>query len=219
MKLTARRAALLIGVIGLCWAAACSQPAGGGGGVSPDRRYTLDPKLLGEWKFVWANDESNGVERVTVTDAKNKSGSFGTFEYDGGFGDGANGDDGDGGGDGSYAGDIMWVERFSDSAGILIVEFWPGREVSWMSLDDGGGWQPHPEGYRFYGVYYINYTGNGGPGSTCFFANTNDQDPNAQWGQYGPTETATLEQAKAQFTQGNMNQLLDLSVGDPQTKQ
>ena len=46
-----------------------------------------------------------------------------------------------------------------------------------------------------------------------FFAQTNDQATN-----YGPTETKTLEEAIEKFTEANINNLLNLSVGDPQTR-
>jgi hypothetical protein len=50
-------------------------------------------------------------------------------------------------------------------------------------------------------------------GTRVFLACTNDQNNN-----HGPTETDTLAEAIAKFTPGNMNQMLDLSVGDPQDK-
>jgi hypothetical protein len=50
-------------------------------------------------------------------------------------------------------------------------------------------------------------------GTEVFLACTNDQNNGN-----GPTETKTLDEAIAKFTKGNMNQLLDLSVGDPQHK-
>ena len=203
-------AALLIGAALLFAAFPMEGSGDNGGGIPAASKYTLAPKLLGKWEFEWGNKYGSGVEKVTLTATKNKPGNFGTIEYEGGWGSD----------DGSYAGDIVWVEQFSETAGILIIEYWPGRESTWMSLatEESPSWKPHPLGYKFYGVYYLNYKGDGGPGTICFFANTNDQDPKAPYGWHGPTETQTLEQAKKKFTQGNLPDLLDLSVGDPQIK-
>jgi hypothetical protein len=63
---------------------------------------------------------------------------------------------------------------------------------------------------NFYGIYFLNMNEEG---TQVFLACTNDQNNN-----YGPTETETLEEAITKFTEGNMNQMLDLSVGDPQHK-
>lgn len=65
-------------------------------------------------------------------------------------------------------------------------------------------------GKNFYGIYFLNLNKEG---TQVFLACTNDQSSN-----YGPTGTATMEEAIAKFTRGNMNQLLDLSFGDPQHK-
>jgi hypothetical protein len=118
----------------------------------------------------------------------------------------------------NFAGDIVYAKSFSDSAGILIIKYWRTPVdykqiwVDWsvsiwpvkLILRD-----PQPAG-DYYGVYFLNLNE---AGTRVFLACTNDQSTNS-----GPTETLTLEEAIAKFTQGNMNQMLDLSVGDPQTR-
>ena len=205
IKQRARCGALLL-CLALCLAA-CSNPAGGGSGGPGYPVQRLDPKLAGTWRF---DMPGGGYERIVIT----QSGSLGTIEK-GSEADWTN--NGAGGYEEYYAGDIVYAEQWSAAAGVLIVKFYEGREVKWWSINNDDQYPPvpNPEGHRFYGVYYLNL-GDGSPGSTVFLGDTSDQSAGNL---YGPTETATLEEAKAKFTQGNMNQLLDLSLGDPQTKQ
>jgi hypothetical protein len=157
--------------------------------------HTIDTRLYGVWRFYYSG---NYEEIIVDRDGGTQPGSLGLFTF-GGFNVVTN----------DYTpmfkGDIMYASAFSADSGIIIIEYLPGWENRWMNLDPP--WSKNPNGYMFYGIYYINIT-NGG--NRVFFACTNDQDNN-----YGPTETATLEQAIAKFTEGNMPNLLDLSVGDP----
>jgi hypothetical protein len=105
----------------------------------------------------------------------------------------------------SFAGTIVYAERFSSSAGIIIIKYLSGRKNSWPNW----GGDPEPPG-DFYGIYYINLNA---AGTEVFLACTNDQANNN-----GPTETDTLDAAIAKFTKGGMNQLIDLYVGDPHHK-
>jgi hypothetical protein len=122
----------------------------------------------------------------------------------------------------NFAGDIVYAENFSTndgekvlSGGIIIIEYWPGHKqvwVDWSKAEPPDYFPPrkdNPKG-NFYGIYFLKMNEEG---TQVFLAYTNDQSNN-----YGPTETETLEEAIAKFTQGNMHQMLDLSVGDPQHK-
>jgi hypothetical protein len=216
-NLKALFAALLIGAVALAvfLVVACTNPAGGGGGGgggSSGTKYPvvgLDPKLAGTWRFDFP--PSGDYEQIVIT----KSGALGTIQKGSNITGYTN--NGAGGYEETYAGNIVYAEQWSATAGVLIIKFDTGHEVKWWSINNNPQSPPatNPSGNKYYGVYYINL-GNGSPGSTCFIADTNDQDLSNL---NGPTETATLEDAKAKFTQGNMNQLLDLTVGDPQTKQ
>jgi hypothetical protein len=169
-------------------------------------RGGLDGRLYGVWRFEYGGIvEEIRIERQPRLDSAN----LGALTYGGliwadrGFQE-------------NFAGDIVYAENFSESAGIIIVEYWPGHRQKWVDWDRA---QPpnyfparrdDPVGKNFYGIYFLNMNEEG---TQVFLACTNDQSNN-----YGPTETETLEEAIAKFTQGNMNQLLDLSVGDPQHK-
>ena len=161
----------------------------------------LDERLYGVWE--WRLNTM--VERITVSPS---GGGMGTLSYGSNVYSAAVTE--------SFAGTIVYAESFSSETGIIIIEYLPGRKqkwIDWGKANPGQNYFPlrsdNPAG-NFYGIYFINLNGGG---TRVFLACTNDQSNN-----YGPTETETLEQAKAKFTRGNMNQLLDLSVGDPQTK-
>jgi hypothetical protein len=193
--------AMLIGAAALAVSlvVACTNPAGGGGGDAKYPVVGLDPKLAGTWRAEFPSAwEQYDITSGTLTYGGSYAGSYGTGPY------------------GEYfAGNIVYAEQFSDKAGVIIIEYLPGREGTWYSLSN----QSHPDGYTFYGIYYHQMNGNGSAGTTVYFSNTSDQDPSGPYGQYGPSETETLAQAKARFTEGNMNNWMDRSVGDPQTKQ
>jgi hypothetical protein len=152
----------------------------------------LDPRLVGTWRW-----ELDGVyEEFKIQSNDILDGTDDTLTYSSNY-FGADAE--------VFAGTIVYAERFSSSAGIIIIKYIPEHENSWPHW----GGDPNPPG-DFYGIYYLNLSS---AGTKVFLACTNDQATN-----YGPTETTSLEAAIAKFTQGNMNQLLDLSVGDPQHK-
>lgn len=173
-----------------------NDPLEGGGG--------LDPRLYGLWRFEYGQI----IEEIRIAREPQNPGNLGSLSSGAniwtavGFKE-------------SFAGDIVYAENFSESAGIIIIEYWPGHKqvwVDWSKARPPAYFPPradNPEG-NFYGVYFLNMNEEG---TQVFLACTNDQSNN-----YGPTETETLEEAIAKFTQGNMNQMLDLSVGDPQHK-
>jgi hypothetical protein len=168
-------------------------------------RKGLDERLYGRWRFEYGRI----VEEFSITREPRNPANLGALSCganiwtDIGFQE-------------NFAGDIVYAENFSQSAGIIIIEYWPDHEQVWVDWDRA--YPPdyfppradNPVGKNFYGIYFIKLNE---AGTQVFLACTNDQANH-----YGPTETATLEEAIAQFTQGNMNQLLDLSVGDPQHK-
>jgi hypothetical protein len=165
----------------------------------------LDPRLYGVWRFEYGRI----VEEFNITREPRNSANLGALIAGSniwtaiGFQE-------------NFAGDIVYAENFSESAGIIIVEYWPGHEQEWVDWNraDPPYYFPlredNPAGKNFYGIYFLNMNEEG---TQVFLACTNDQDNN-----WGPTETENLKEAIAKFTQGNMNQLLDLSVGDPQHK-
>jgi hypothetical protein len=172
----------------------------------------LDERLYGVWRFEWG--ARGQYEEIRITREPLNPDNLGGFVYGGNMWT-------DIGFQENFAGDIVYAETFTESedvgiGGIIIIEYWPGHEQEWVDWDKA--WPPdyfplredNPEGKNFYGIYFLNMNKEG---TQVFLACTNDQNTN-----YGPTETATLEEAIAKFTEGNMNQLLDLSVGDPQHK-
>jgi hypothetical protein len=153
----------------------------------------LDPRLVGTWRFEFGDS----YEQFVIQSDGVLGGTDDTLTYSGNY-SGADSE--------IFSGTIRYAEEFSSSAGIIIIEYLPGHENSWP-LWSGG--EPEPPG-NFYGIYYLNLNS---AGTEVFLACTNDQKKDN-----GPTETETLDEAIAKFTQGNMNQLMDLSVGDPQHK-
>jgi hypothetical protein len=165
----------------------------------------LDPRLYGVWEFRYGRT----VEEIQITREPLNPGNYlGSLIYGSDIWEAIGFQE-------SFAGDIVYAENFSKETGIIIIEYWPGHKQGWV--DWGKAIPPdyfplredNPTG-NFYGIYFINLNEEG---TRVFLACTNDQKNN-----YGPTETETLEEAIAKFTMGNMNQLLDLSVGDPQDK-
>jgi hypothetical protein len=165
----------------------------------------LDERLYGLWRFEYGRI----VEEINITRKSRTPGNLGALSYGGNIWE-------DIGFKENFAGDIVYAENFSESAGIIIIEYWPGHEQTWVDWDKA--YPPYyfppradnPVDKNFYGIYFLNLNPEG---TQVFLACTNDQSNN-----YGPTETATLKEAVAKFTKGSMNQLLDLSVGDPQHK-
>jgi hypothetical protein len=165
----------------------------------------LNPKLLGTWEFIGPF----GTERYII-------GPKFTYSSDDGFGFTEH-----------FSGTIVYAEDFGGGAGIIIIEYDAGHKQEWSSWVDSGvdgdgdgynDWvetplDPQPAG-DFYGIYYVNL-GDGTTGSQVFLANTSKLDDFS----YGPTETVTLADAKTRFTEANINKYIDISVGEPQTKQ
>jgi len=121
-------------------------------------------------------------------------------------------DDGGGYG-GNFSGRIQYAETFSDAAGVIIIKYLAGEEKG-----DWADWSKTPSVQLertgdFYGIYYIELTGDGSAGSTVKLQNTSNQD-----GTYGPTETGTLAEAIVRFTWDNKG-LYTSSEGSAQTKQ
>ena len=90
-----------------------------------------------------------------------------------------------------WGGKIVYAAKFSDTSGIIIIEYDTDKKQVWMDwyadpipepLD------PQPAGY-FYGIYYDSLTAN-----SFIPSNTSDQLD------FGPCETETLEEAKNRFT-------------------
>ncbi|MDR3334097.1 MAG: hypothetical protein LBT13_04295 [Treponema sp.] len=121
-----------------------------------------------------------------------------------------------------WSGYIRYSEEFSSAthAGVIIIEYIPGHKQEWSDgnwvQDENGTWvsgklDPQPEG-NFYGIYYTGLEG-GDVGHTIYLSNTTLQD-----GTYGPTETETLDEAKARFTEEHMPDYISLTGTTPQTK-
>jgi hypothetical protein len=181
----------------------------------------MDPRLFGVWRFAFAGNYEECVVSeqprfsVEENDGHQSHGSLvvGNSGWGGGFGQGT-------GYSVFFGGDIVYAASFgtnqenNESAGILILKLWPDYPVTWRF------WSEKPEGWEeqgcrypdrtYYGIYYLNFKEDG---NQVFFAQTNEQATN-----YGPTETQTLEEAIAKFTQANINNLLNLDVGDPQRR-
>jgi hypothetical protein len=193
------------------------EPEAGG-----EREDWLDPRLVGAWRFTFEGSYEQCVITTKPRNTEPREGHppLGTlvFGYKG-WGGAFDPEAGDGYHD-SFGGDIVYAAAFrtssgdDKSAGILIIEYWPGLENKWPWWSEAPeGWAE--QGYRypnrnFYGIYYINLYADG---HQVFLAQSNDQETN-----YGPTETATLEEAIAQFTEENLPNLLNLDVGDPHTR-
>jgi hypothetical protein len=170
----------------------------------------LDPRLVGVWQFAY----SGGVEECTITTTtKTVDGleSLGTMEFGGSGSEGTFSD--------IFSGDILWAETFDDMdvlkqhmyfrpssgrwdvvrAGVIIIKYWPGHEHSM--------WEPTGD---YFGLYYLNLN-DGGTQAALF--HTSDQANS-----YGPTETSSLEAAKARFTIDNIKLWLSTAAGDPHIK-
>ncbi|MDR1231280.1 MAG: hypothetical protein LBK61_07750 [Spirochaetaceae bacterium] len=170
-------------VFAVLFLAACEQ--------SPEvETEQLDPRLIGSWRSV-PQEKGEGYN-ISET----------LFEYQDGQPQGV--------WDMSYKGAIRYAERFSETDGVIIVEYaaggWPlytkpGHTIS--------AWVGTPIPGPFFGIYYFNLNDN-----TVVFANstTLNSDP-----PYKPPETTTLAAAKAKFTRQNRS-LFVASVALPQTR-
>jgi hypothetical protein len=165
----------------------------------------LDPRLYGVWRF----ESGRIVEEFRITREPLNPANAGALIAGSNIWEALGFQE-------NFAGDIVYAENFSENSGIIIIEYWPGHEQNWV--DWAQAMPPEyfppradsPVGKNFYGIYFLNMNEEG---NEVFLACTNDQNNN-----YGPTETKTLEEAIAKFTQSNRSQLMNLSVGDPQHK-
>jgi hypothetical protein len=190
--------------------------------VTGARKNWMDPRLFGVWRFTFAGSYEECVVSEQARFGVEENGGnqpYGSlvFGYDGWGGDFNQGSDGYTifiGGDIVYAASFGTNQENNESAGILILKLWPDYPVTWRWWSEmPEGWAE--QGYRYpdrnyYGVYYLNFKEDG---NQVFLAQSNEQATN-----YGPTETRTLEEAIAKFTEANINNLLNLDVGDPQKR-
>jgi hypothetical protein len=171
--------------------------------AAPDRG-SLDPRLYGLWRFAY-----NGkvMEEIEISAEVQGEGNLGSLTYRGIY-QSADLQE-------VFAGDIVYGANFSEKAGVLIIEYWPGHKQVW--IDWGASFYPYdmvplspqPRG-NFYGIYFLRLNEEG---TEVLLACTSDQNDN-----YGPTEALTLEEAAARFTEENRPLWMHLSVGDPQQK-
>jgi hypothetical protein len=156
----------------------------------------LDSRLKGTWEF---EDAGYGGERYIIDDASLTHGSL--------SGTGAN----------TvftkiYAGTIVHAERYTNTAGVIIIEYTTGNKQVWYSYDEN--WNktpitPQPSG-NFYGIYYSSLKTRSDGRLEVKFSNTSDQANN-----YGPTEAGTLKDAIEKFTVENMNKFINIDIGEP----
>jgi hypothetical protein len=164
----------------------------------------LDAKLEGTWE---CDDAGYGGERYVIDGTSFTYGSLSGTGTDAVYKE-------------TYAGTIVHAENFTNSAGVIIINFTDGHEMVWM---DSNSWHqdppesetwvadpldPQPTG-KYFGIYYTHLKNNTGT-LEVKFANTTDQANN-----YGPTVVDTLEKAIEKFTIENMNQLMDIDAGEP----
>jgi hypothetical protein len=181
----------------------------------------LDPRLVGVWQFILSGDILEECTITNTTATVDGVQSLGTMEFGGpGYGSGSGSSFSD-----TFSGDILWAEAFDDqdvldqqmfftpasgrwdvtSAGVIIIKYWPGHENSmWNSMS---GRQPTGD---YFGIYYMNLNDDG---TQVAIFHTSDQSDG-----YGPTETSSLEAAKARFTIGDIKLWLSTAAGDPQAK-
>jgi hypothetical protein len=169
--------------------------------LAGDPQTALNRKLAGRWRFYYVGLHGDSYEEIRLRWDE----GLGKFIFYYGGTDWITGENHD-----FWGGTIEYVDNFTEDTGIIIIKYLPGMKQTWMDWNTGFARDPQPVG-NYYGIYFINLNNEG---TKVFFACTSDQAKN-----YGPTETVTLEEAVAKFTTGNMNQMLDLSVGDPQIKE
>jgi hypothetical protein len=183
------------------------------------RKDWMDPRLFGVWRFTYSGSYEECVVSEQARFSAEENGGrqpygslvFGSDGWGNVFNPGVDGYSIFFGGDIVYAASFGTNQENKESAGVLILKLWPDYPVSWR------WWSEMPDGWAeqgcrypdrdYYGVYYLNFKGHG---NQVFLAQSNEQATN-----YGPTETQTLEEAVAKFTEANINNLLNLDVGDP----
>jgi hypothetical protein len=158
----------------------------------------LDSRLQGTWEF---DDAGRGGERYVIDGT--------SFTYGSLSGTGENVDYTE-----VYAGTIVHVERYTNTAGVIIIEYTEEHKQEWYFYDEANGWaktklDPQPTG-NFYGIYYSSLKARDDGTLEVKFSNTSDSANN-----YGPTEAETLEAAIKKFTVENMNKLMNIDLGEP----
>jgi hypothetical protein len=106
----------------------------------------------------------------------------------------------------SWGGKIAYTASFNDNSGILIVQYDADKKqqwTNWNTMED-----ITPMNRDFYGIYYLNLAQN-----SVILSNTSDQANG-----WGPSETATLAQAKSRFTLDNMPDWIDMSIATPMSR-
>jgi hypothetical protein len=167
---------------------------------NPDGGLGLDSKLEGTWEF---DDAGYGGERYVIDGTSLTHGSLSGAGADAVFTK-------------TYAGTIVHAESYTNSAGVIIIEYATDAKQKWYTWtqDDGGNWvqtplNPQPTG-NFYGIYYHSLKTRDDGKLEVKFANTNDQAKNN-----GPTEAETREAAIEKFTVENMNKFINIDMGEP----
>jgi hypothetical protein len=153
--------------VGLCLVAGalgflgCDSDGGGGGGEETPILESNSP-LIGKWS-------GNGDEYIITATTL-------SYGYSGSIG---------------YAGTIRYVSKFSDTAGVIIIEYDDDKRQKYYEYDEN--WNPVGDpSYgpgKFHATYYENLTS-----SSIKLAGVYKS---------GGAEQATLEKAKQEFTMGN----------------
>ena len=104
---------------------------------------------------------------------------------------------------GTWGGKIVHVSNFSEDAGVLIIEYDADKKQNWVDWNNNMA-DITPSG-NFYGIYFSKLRK-----TSVILANTSEAG--------GPSETDTLEQAKAKFTSGKKGNYT-YPVGTAQIKQ
>ncbi|MDR0551498.1 MAG: hypothetical protein LBG72_05725, partial [Spirochaetaceae bacterium] len=141
----------------------------------------LDPRLTGIWRFSFDGSYEQCVITTQPRNDTNALGerNLGTLVFGAkGWLDSSTYHD-------SFGGDIVYAKSFraslddDKSAGIIIIEYWPGLENKWPHWSEAPYYWEE-DGYRYpdrnyYGIYYINLFADG---HQVFLACTNDQSTN-----------------------------------------
>jgi hypothetical protein len=151
----------------------------------------LKSSLVGTWKYAFPDNAGYESYSISNTSTLTKTEDWG------------------GGPNVAFSGIIVHVSNFSDTAGVIIIKYESGKEKQWYSYDSNYNATLIPRTGDFYGIYFTDLTA-----STVKLADTADTSHN-----YGPTETATLNQAISKFTAGAVGNFVDWSVVQAQAKQ
>jgi hypothetical protein len=152
------------------------------------------PSIIGEWKYNFTT--GSGYERYSITE-----GSLTKYE-DWGTGSGESA---------AFSGSIEYIDEFTSDAGVIIIKYTLGKEKQWMDWSDIDNPTPVARTGDYYGIYYRDLTN-----ESVTLADTSDM---AHSSGSGPTETQSLEAAKAKFTKNNVTNLVNWSLVQPQIRQ